>query len=192
MRALSLIHILLDPKCHWALRHLDQFPVEVNRADKETLLRVPGIGVKSAARILSARRVGTLSFEGDVYKRQLQILTDSAKYDVACTSSGVDRGPKPGMLGTTAIAGICHSFSADGRCISLLKVLMSNSCIYDCCLLYTSRTDSPRAIARLIPFPPLCFVAIFLPYAAVFPSECGGFFPAVSRRLPSSGAIRRE
>ena len=56
---------------------------------------------------------------------KLQILTDSAKYDVACTSSGVDRGPKPDMLGTTAIAGICHSFSSDGRCIALLKVLMS-------------------------------------------------------------------
>lgn len=77
---------------------------------------------------------------------KLQILTDSAKYDVACTSSGVDRGPKPGMLGTTAIAGICHSFSADGRCISLLKVLMSNSCIYDCqyCVNRCSN-DVPRA-----------------------------------------------
>ena len=77
---------------------------------------------------------------------KLQILTDSAKYDVACTSSGVDRGPKPGMLGTAAIAGICHSFSGDGRCISLLKILFTNECIYDCkyCINRCSN-DVPRA-----------------------------------------------
>lgn len=54
----------LDPKCGWALRHLEHFPVEVNRADYETLLRVPGIGVKSARRILAARRFGPLNFQG--------------------------------------------------------------------------------------------------------------------------------
>ena len=63
---------------------------------------------------------------------KLKILADSAKYDAACTSSGNDRGPKAGMLGTAYAPGICHSFSADGRCISLLKVLMTNVCIYDC------------------------------------------------------------
>jgi len=63
---------------------------------------------------------------------KLTILSDAAKYDVACTSSGVDRGGAPGSIGNARSFGICHSFSADGRCISLLKVLLSNSCIYDC------------------------------------------------------------
>lgn len=63
---------------------------------------------------------------------KLTILTDAAKYDVACTSSGVDRSGQPGKIGNASAAGICHSFAADGRCISLLKVLMSNVCIYDC------------------------------------------------------------
>ncbi|WP_073033542.1 putative DNA modification/repair radical SAM protein [Desulfosporosinus lacus] len=67
----------------------------------------------------------------DVYNK-LTILSDSAKYDVACTSSGVDRKGKFGSIGSAAKAGICHSFSADGRCISLLKVLMTNVCIFDC------------------------------------------------------------
>ena len=63
---------------------------------------------------------------------KLRILSDAAKYDVACTSSGVDRAGKKGMLGNSCSAGICHSFAADGRCISLLKILMSNHCAYDC------------------------------------------------------------
>ncbi|MDR1690159.1 MAG: putative DNA modification/repair radical SAM protein [Clostridiales bacterium] len=63
---------------------------------------------------------------------KLRILADSAKYDVACTSSGVDRGARKGMLGSAVSCGICHSFAADGRCISLLKVLMTNYCVYDC------------------------------------------------------------
>ena len=63
---------------------------------------------------------------------KLTILADAAKYDVACTSSGADRRGKQGFLGNSAIYGVCHSFSADGRCISLLKVLMSNACVYDC------------------------------------------------------------
>ena len=63
---------------------------------------------------------------------KLQILADSAKYDVACTSSGVDRKAERGGIGNSVAPGCCHSFSADGRCISLLKVLMTNRCIYDC------------------------------------------------------------
>lgn len=63
---------------------------------------------------------------------KLTILADSAKYDAACTSSGADRPGRPGALGSTVAAGCCHSFSADGRCVSLLKVLMTNYCIYDC------------------------------------------------------------
>ena len=63
---------------------------------------------------------------------KLRILTDAAKYDVACTSSGVERKGSGEGIGNTAAAGICHSFSADGRCISLLKILFTNHCIYDC------------------------------------------------------------
>ena len=63
---------------------------------------------------------------------KLGILADAAKYDVACTSSGVDRGARRGQLGNAMAAGCCHSFTPDGRCISLLKVLMTNVCIYDC------------------------------------------------------------
>lgn len=65
-------------------------------------------------------------------QEKLEILSDAAKYDVACTSSGVDRKGKAGMLGNTVTAGLCHSFAGDGRCISLLKILFTNQCIYDC------------------------------------------------------------
>ena len=77
-------NVLLDPKCDWALQHLEQFPVEINKADYHTLLRVPGIGVKSAKRICSARRSGILTFEdlkklGVVLKRALYFITCSGK-----------------------------------------------------------------------------------------------------------------
>ncbi len=65
---------------------------------------------------------------------KLTILTDAAKYDAACTSSGAQRGHKKGYIGNTSssTAGCCHTFSADGRCVTLLKVLMTNCCVYDC------------------------------------------------------------
>lgn len=65
-------------------------------------------------------------------QKKLEILSDAAKYDVACTSSGVERKGKAGGIGNSLACGICHSFSADGRCISLLKVLFTNECIFDC------------------------------------------------------------
>jgi putative DNA modification/repair radical SAM protein len=65
-------------------------------------------------------------------QRKLEILSDAAKYDVACTSSGVDRKGNGTSIGNSLACGICHSFSADGRCISLLKVLFTNECIFDC------------------------------------------------------------
>lgn len=65
-------------------------------------------------------------------EEKLTILSDAAKYDVACTSSGVDRTGRAGSLGNAVKAGLCHSFGADGRCISLLKILYTNQCIYDC------------------------------------------------------------
>jgi len=82
----------------------------------------------------------------DIFEK-LKILCDAAKYDVACTSSGVDRKAPVGEgIGSAKSYGVCHSFSADGRCISLLKVLMSNSCVYDCSYC-TNRAsnDVPRA-----------------------------------------------
>ncbi len=63
---------------------------------------------------------------------RLAILTESAKYDVSCSSSGSKRANKKGGLGNASVGGICHSFTPDGRCISLLKILMSNDCQYDC------------------------------------------------------------
>lgn len=78
--------------------------------------------------------------------QKLTVLTDAAKYDVACTSSGVNRAGKAGGIGSAVACGICHSFAADGRCISLLKVLMSNACAYDCAYCVNRRSnDTPRA-----------------------------------------------
>lgn len=81
---------------------------------------------------------------------KLTILADAAKYDVACTSSGVDRAPRSGRLGCTSAAGCCHSFTADGRCVTLLKVLMSNACSYDCAYC-TNRRGESRARATFAP-----------------------------------------
>ena len=87
---------------------------------------------------------------------KLEILADAAKYDVACTSSGSDRGAQRGKLGATTAAGCCHSFTPDGRCVTLLKVLMTNVCAYDCaycasrCSNEVTRTAfTPRELADL-------------------------------------------
>ena len=78
--------------------------------------------------------------------QKLEILADAAKYDVACTSSGVDRENTGGGTGNCIAAGICHSFSSDGRCISLLKILFTNECIFDCKYCINRRSnDVPRA-----------------------------------------------
>ena len=80
---------------------------------------------------------------------KLEILTDAAKYDAACTSSGVRRGFRQGYIGntTSSIAGCCHTFSADGRCVTLLKVLMSNCCVYDCAYCVNRRSNDTRRAA---------------------------------------------
>ncbi|MBE6909414.1 MAG: putative DNA modification/repair radical SAM protein [Ruminococcaceae bacterium] len=77
---------------------------------------------------------------------KLAILADAAKYDAACTSSGARRSHREGMIGNTSssLAGCCHSFSADGRCITLLKVLLSNDCCYDCKYCVNRRTNETR------------------------------------------------
>ena len=77
----------------------------------------------------------------DTYTK-LGILAEAAKYDVACTSSGVQRGPQAGKLGMSSAGGLCHSFTPDGRCITLLKVLLSNACSYDCAYCVNRRSAS--------------------------------------------------
>lgn len=87
---------------------------------------------------------------------KLDILAEAARYDVACTSSGAQRPAKAGKLGTACPAGCCHSFTPDGRCVTLLKVLMSNACSYDCAYCVNRRqaacaraTFAPRELAEL-------------------------------------------
>ena len=87
---------------------------------------------------------------------KLTILADAAKFDAACTSSGVDRDPQAGKVGMASAAGCCHSFTPDGRCITLLKVLLSNACCYDCayCVNRSSAqtkraTFTPQELAEL-------------------------------------------
>ena len=78
---------------------------------------------------------------------KLTILADAAKYDAACTSSGLDRQAKRSRMGSTTMAGCCHTFSADGRCVTLLKVLLTNVCAYDCQYCVNRRSnDLPRAM----------------------------------------------
>ena len=81
-------------------------------------------------------------------EEKLRILGEAARYDASCASSGSIRGPQKGLIGSTStsVVGLCHSWSADGRCVSLLKVLMSNACTYDCAYCMNRRSaDVPRA-----------------------------------------------
>ena len=80
---------------------------------------------------------------------KLTILTDAAKYDAACTSSGGARTAKKGMIGntSTSMAGCCHTFSADGRCVTLLKVLKTNRCVYDCKYCVNRRSNEAKRAA---------------------------------------------
>lgn len=81
-----------------------------------------------------------------IEERRLQILTDGAKYDVSCSSSGSRRKNTANGIGNAEFGGICHSFTQDGRCISLLKILMSNDCVFDCKYCPNRRSaDTPRA-----------------------------------------------
>lgn len=81
-------------------------------------------------------------------EKKLAILADAAKYDVSCSSSGSKRSYKKGEIGNASFSGICHSFTQDGRCISLLKILMSNDCVFNCAYCQNRRSnDIPRATA---------------------------------------------
>lgn len=79
-------------------------------------------------------------------KEKLEILADAAKYDVSCSSSGGTRMNKKGALGDSSVSGICHTYTEDGRCVSLLKILLTNHCIYDCAYCVSrSSNDIKRA-----------------------------------------------
>ncbi len=96
----------------------------------QTMMDVPA----SLAVLGKTQRKEQVDFgqKGMTMYEKLNILTDAAKYDVACTSSGTERKSDGAGIGSCELSGICHSFSADGRCISLLKILFTNECIYDC------------------------------------------------------------
>mgnify|MGYP004627207001 FL=1 len=90
-------------------------------------------------------------------EKRLAILADAAKYDVSCSSSGSKRSYKKSEIGNASFSGICHSFTQDGRCISLLKILMSNDCVFDCAYCQNRRsndisraTASPDEICELV------------------------------------------
>ena len=121
---------------------------------KEKNMGVEALGVANIASPSTALSAGKgLTGEVNNGSRQMSlmeklgILADAAKYDVACTSSGVERKGNGKDMGNCIKAGICHSFSSDGRCISLLKILQTNECIYDCkyCINRCSN-DVPRAM----------------------------------------------
>lgn len=78
---------------------------------------------------------------------KLKILTDAAKYDAACTSSGLNKKAQRGGIGCTEASGLCHSFAGDGRCITLLKVLLTNYCVFDCAYCLNRRSNDVRRIA---------------------------------------------
>ena len=91
----------------------------------------------------------------DMYEK-LEILAEAAKYDASCSSSGSGRSSSEGRIGAATPSGCCHSFTADGRCVSLLKILMSNSCVYDCKYCVNRRSNdttrasfSPEELAEL-------------------------------------------
>lgn len=80
-------------------------------------------------------------------RRKLEILADAAKYDASCASSGSEkRDSRDGGLGSTEGMGICHAYAPDGRCISLLKLLLTNACVYDCAYcINRASSNVPRA-----------------------------------------------
>lgn len=94
-----------------------------------------GTAVKACKKSAYEKSHSAVRAAGDtimIDAEKLEILTESAKYDVSCSSSGSDRTNRSAGLGNASAGGICHSFTPDGRCISLLKILMSNACLYDC------------------------------------------------------------
>lgn len=103
---------------------------------------------KPLARLCS---YGYIAHKGTMeLQRKLEILSAAAKYDVSCSSSGSLRNTPKGGMGNSAPAGICHSFTEDGRCVSLLKILLTNSCLFDCAYCINRRSnDIPRATFKV-------------------------------------------
>ena len=83
----------------------------------------------------------------DRLREKLKILADAAKYDVSCSSSGSKRSNKNKGLGDSSGIGICHSYAEDGRCISLLKILLTNVCIYDCLYCVSRKSNEIKRAA---------------------------------------------
>ena len=83
----------------------------------------------------------------DRLKEKLNILADAAKYDVSCSSSGSNRTNKNKGLGNASASGICHTYTEDGRCVSLLKILLTNHCIFDCAYCVTRKSNDIKRAA---------------------------------------------
>lgn len=125
--------------------------VESCLPDQESPCIVESVGTAHAGEMSEIQR----NMKMDIIDK-LSILSAAAKYDVACTSSGVDRAGNGKTIGNTVAGGICHSFSSDGRCISLLKILLTNECIYDCKYCINRRSNdikrtsfTPEEVCRL-------------------------------------------
>ena len=123
---------------------------------------------------------------------KLKILGDSAKYDAACTSSGSDRGGTADGIGNAVSCGICHSFAADGRCISLLKVLMTNYCIFDCKYCINRKSNDverarfePRELAELV----INFISVLVLHGEMNLRICRGNRNRLSRFRLGLGKI---
>lgn len=107
---------------------------------------IKGVSHTNSEIVCSKNQIESFVKRQQTIMDKLKILTDAAKYDVSCSSSGVERKGNGRDMGNCSAAGICHSFSADGRCISLLKILFSNECAYDCKYCINRRSnDVPRA-----------------------------------------------
>ena len=87
----------------------------------------------------------------DRIKEKLEILADAAKYDVSCSSSGGKR-KNNGGLGDSSASGICHTYTEDGRCVSLLKILLTNHCIYDCIYCVSRKSNDIKRAAFTVEY----------------------------------------
>src|SRR6188768_19356 len=85
--------------------------------------------------------------ESTSLRQRLTVLADAAKYDASCASSGSKRAAKEGGIGNTNGMGICHSYTPDGRCVSLLKILLTNHCIYDCAYCVSRKSNDVKRAA---------------------------------------------
>ena len=122
----------VDPKCNWALNHMELFPLEINRATREELLRIPGVGVKSVQRILTARRISPLSFEdlkklGVVLKRAQYFITCKGKY-----SAGLNVNPDRVL--NSLISERCRSLlpNVQGEQLSLFDNMITREDVVQC------------------------------------------------------------